>query len=86
MLTLLVPCLAENSIRPFTIGRKNWLFSGSPKGVAASAAIYSLVETAKTNGLSPHRYLEYILGDLPGVPFRQYPEILDDYLPWHPDI
>ena len=78
--------LAENSIRPFTIGRKNWLFSGSPKGAAASAAIYSLVETAKANGLSPHRYLEYLLGDLPGVPFRQYPEILDDYLPWHPDI
>ena len=78
--------LAENSIRPFTIGRKNWLFSGSPKGAAASAAIYSLVETAKANGLSPHRYVEYILGDLPGIPFRQYPEILDDYLPWNPDI
>ena len=78
--------LAENSIRPFTIGRKNWLFSGSPKGAAASAAIYSLVETAKANGLSPHRYLEYILGDLPGVPFRQYPEALNDYLPWHPEI
>lgn len=78
--------LAENSIRPFTIGRKNWLFSGSPKGATASAIIYSLVETAKANGLSPYLYLEYILGDLPGTPFREYPEALDDYLPWNPDI
>jgi transposase len=78
--------LAENSIRPFTIGRKNWLFSGSPKGAAASAAIYSLVETAKVNGLSPHHYLAHILGDLPGLPFRQYPEILDNYLPWHSEV
>jgi len=78
--------LAENSIRPFTIGRKNWLFSGSPKGAAASAAIYSLVETAKANGLSPHHYLAHILEDLPGLPFRQYPDILAGYLPWNPDI
>ena len=41
---------AENSIRPFTVGRKNWLFSGSPKGAASSAAVYSIVETAKANG------------------------------------
>ncbi|SCM82853.1 hypothetical protein KL86SPO_50625 [uncultured Sporomusa sp.] len=40
-----------------------------------------MLETAKANGLSPYCYLEYILGGLPGVPFRQYPEILDDYLP-----
>ena len=45
--------LAENSIRPFTIGRKNWLFSGSPKGAEASAGIYTMIETAKANGLSP---------------------------------
>ena len=78
--------LAENSIRPFTVGRKNWLFSGSPKGAAASAAIYSLVETAKANGLNPYQYLNFILEDLPGFPFRQHPEILDRYLPWNPDI
>ncbi len=78
--------LAENSIRPFTIGRKNWLFSGSPKGAAASAAIYSLVETAKANGLNPYRYLTFILEDLPGVPFIQYPDLLMEYLPWNADI
>ena len=44
--------LAENCIRPFVIGRKNWLFSGSPKGAEASAGIYTLVETAKANGLA----------------------------------
>ncbi len=78
--------LAENSIRPFTIGRKNWLFSGSPKGVAASAAVYSLIETAKVNGLNPYSYISFIIQDLPGLPFRQYPEILEDYLPWNQQI
>lgn len=42
--------LAENCIRPFVIGRKNWLFAGSPQGAEASAGIYTLVETAKVNG------------------------------------
>jgi transposase len=45
--------LAENAIRPFVIGRKNWLFSGSPGGARASACLYSLIETAKANGLEP---------------------------------
>jgi len=76
--------LAENSIRPFTIGRKNWLFSGSPKGAAASAAVYSIIESAKANGLSPYKYLYYIFSELPGVQFGQHPEFLEDYLPWSP--
>jgi transposase len=78
--------LAENSIRPFTIGRKNWLFSGSPKGAAASAAVYSIVETAKANGLNPYKYLLLIFRDMPGVLFKQYPEFLEDYLPWSPEV
>jgi transposase len=78
--------LAENCIRPFTIGRKNWLFSGSPKGAAASAAVYSMVESAKANGLSPYKYLEYIFSELPGVQFGQHPEFLEDYLPWSPEV
>jgi transposase len=48
---------AERSIRPFVIGRKNWLFSNTPKGARASAVYYSLIETAKENGLSPYDYL-----------------------------
>lgn len=66
--------LAENSIRPFTIERKNWLFSGSPKGADASAGIYTLIETARVNGLNPRKYIQYILGDIPGSAFLQYPE------------
>jgi hypothetical protein len=44
---------AENAIRPFVLGRKHWLFSASVKGVQASANLYSLIETAKANGLEP---------------------------------
>lgn len=55
----------ENAIRPFVVGRKNWLFSNSQAGAHASAAIYSLVETAKHNGLEPYRYLRYVLTELP---------------------
>ena len=78
--------LAENCIRPFVIGRKNWLFAGSPKGAAASAGIYTLVETAKANGLAPMKYIKYILSDMPGSAFLEHPEYLDDYLPWNPIV
>jgi len=56
---------AENAIRPFAIGRKNWLFAGSPTGARASATLYSLVETAKANGLEPYRYLRFLFDRLP---------------------
>jgi len=56
---------AENAIRPFAIGRKNWLFAGSPSGAMASANLYSLVETAKANGLEPYRYLRFLFERLP---------------------
>ncbi len=46
--------MAENSIRPFIIGRKNWSFAGTPKGAEASAMLYSLIETAKANELEPY--------------------------------
>ena len=78
--------LAENSIRPFTVGRRNWLFSGSPKGADASAAAFSIIETAKANGINPYEYLRYIFKYLPGVNFGQYPELLEDFLPWDPDV
>jgi len=56
---------AENSIRPFVLGRKNWLFSASVKGVKASANLYSLIETAKANGLEPYAYLRRVFTELP---------------------
>ncbi len=73
---------AENAIRPFTVGRKNWLFSDTPKGAKASAAVYSIVETAKANGLNVYTYLEYLLMYMPDTDWRNYPEDLEDLLPW----
>jgi transposase len=55
----------ERAIRPFVIGRSNWLFSDTPRGAHASAAIYSLVETAKANGLEPYHYFRYLFTHLP---------------------
>ena len=55
----------ENAIRPFVIGRKGWLFSGSPRGAHASASLYTLVETAKANKLEPWAYLNYLFEKLP---------------------
>ncbi len=57
--------LAENAIRPFAVGRKNWLFSGHPRGADASATLYSLIETAKANDLEPYRYLRHLFEHLP---------------------
>ncbi len=58
---------AENAIRPFVIGRKAWLFSGSPRGAEASATMYTLVETAKANNLEPWAYLNYLFEKLPAA-------------------
>lgn len=71
---------AENAIRPFVIGRKNWLFSDTPKGAAASAGIYSIVETAKANGLDPYDYLKLLLLDMPD--WDHTDEYIDDLMPW----
>ena len=74
--------LAENSIRPFTVGRKNWEFSNSQKGAKASATVYSLVETAKANNLNVFKYLRYLLQKMPSLDFKNHPELLGDLLPW----
>lgn len=60
--------LAENFIRPFVIDRKNWLFAGNPKGAATSAGIYTLIETAKANGLNAMKYIKYISFNAPKLP------------------
>jgi hypothetical protein len=59
--------LIENAIRPFVVGRKNWLFSNTPRGAHSSALLYSLVETAKANNLEPYSYLRYLFTRLPGT-------------------
>jgi transposase len=57
--------LTENAIRPFVVGRKNWLFSACPRGADASAFLYSLVETAKASGIEPFWYLNYLFEKFP---------------------
>lgn len=74
--------LAENCIRPFCVGRKNWLFSDTPKGADASAMVYSIIETAKANNLNLYKYLTYLLTYMPGLEWRDYPEIFENLMPW----
>ena len=71
---------AENAIRPFVVGRKNWLFSASQKGATSSANLYSLIETAKANGLEPYAYLKKIFTDLPNATTV---EEIEKCLPWN---
>ena len=71
---------AENAIRPFTIGRKNWLFANSRGGANASANLYSLVETAKANRLNPYAYLKHLFTELPNA---EGVEAFDALLPWN---
>jgi len=59
--------LVENAIRPFVIGRRNWLFADTPAGARASANLYSLIETAKANRIEPARYLAHLFATLPDV-------------------
>ena len=77
---------AENAIRPFTVGRKNWLFSDTPKGAKASAAVYSIVETAKANGLNVYTYLNYLLERMPNINWNTNPQILEALMPWNNQV
>ncbi len=70
---------AENALRPFVVGRKNWLFSGSPRGAAASALFYSLIESARANGLNVQDYLWQTLEKLP---FAKTEEDIEALMPW----
>jgi transposase len=70
--------LTENAIRPFVIGRKNFLFSGSPRGARASATLYSVIETAKANGHEPRAYLYFLFERLP---LATTPEAIEALLP-----
>ena len=70
----------------FTVGRKNWLFSDTPKGAHASAAIYSIVVTAKLNGLNQRAYVEWLLTEMPNDSKLDEPGRIDRYLPWSDDV
>jgi transposase len=70
----------ENAIRPFVLGRKNWLFCKSPEGAESSCGIYSLIETAKQNGLVP---LQYLTALFKKAPLASLPEDWENLLPWN---
>ena len=72
--------MAENAIRPFVVGRKAWLFADSTQGAKASAICYSLVESAKLNGLEPYEYLHTVLTKLP---YAETVEQVESLLPWN---
>ncbi len=72
--------LAENAIRPFAVGRKNWLFADTTHGAKASAAWYSLIETAKLHQLNPQAYIEHLLEN---IAVADTPEKLDQLLAWN---
>ncbi len=73
---------AERSIKPFVIGRKNWLFCNSQKGAKSSSIIYSIIETAKENNLNPFTYIKLLLESLPNTTVNK----LDELLPWSPSV
>ncbi|GEO27821.1 transposase [Alicyclobacillus acidoterrestris] len=72
---------SERSIKPFVVGRKNFLFANTPRGARASAVAYSLVETAKENRLDPYLYLEYLFERLPNIPPDERAK-MEELLPW----
>lgn len=67
----------ENSVRPFAVGRRNWLFCDTINGAKANAIIYSIIETARANNLKPFEYLKFLLENLPRVA-----DEIDDFMPW----
>jgi len=71
----------ERAVKPFVIGRKNWMFSNTPNGARASAMLYSVIETIKANGLQPYDYLCYTLQAI-----AENPNDVDRLLPWNVDI
>jgi len=73
---------AERSIKPFVIGRKNWLFSNTPGGARASAVLYSLIETAKENAIDPFSYLVHVFRCAPNWDI-QNPQTIERLLPWN---
>jgi len=73
---------AERSIKPFVIGRKNWLFANTPRGAKASAILFSIIETAKENGLNPYEYLTYVFTHAPNWDIHHNINNLERLIPW----
>lgn len=76
--------LSENAIRPFTVGRKNWLFCDTPNGAQASAIVYTMVEMAKANGVNVYHYLTYLLEKRPND--RMSDKEFEQLAPWNEEV
>ena len=76
--------LSENAIRPFTVGRKNWLFCDTPNGAQASAVVYTMAEMVKANGVNVYHYLTYLLEKLPDD--RMSDDELELLVPWNETV
>ena len=77
---------AERSIKPFVVDRKNFLFCNTQRGAKASAVMFSIIETAKENGLNPYTYLVYIFTNAPNWDVRHDPDMLNLLLPGNVQI
>ena len=73
---------AEQAIRPFCIGKKNWEFCDTMSGAEASSIVYSLIETAKANGLRPYHYLNHVLTVMAEHQKDDDKDYLNDLVPW----
>ena len=78
--------LAERSIRPFAVHRKNWLFADSVDGAKANATMYSIIESAKINRLNIWKYIKYLLDELPQLENINDEKALEKYLPWSEEL
>jgi hypothetical protein len=81
--------LAESSIRPFCVGKKNWGVIDTIAGAEASVVMYSIAETAKANGLNPYWYMKHVLEEMLKHQNDKDDSYLDKLLPWSeslPDI
>ena len=78
--------LAERSIRPFAVHRKNWLFADSVEGANANAVMYSIIESAKINNLNIEKYIKYLLEELPQLENINDEKVLEKYLPWSNEL
>jgi hypothetical protein len=76
--------LSENAIRPFAVGRPNWLFADTPNGATASATVYTMIEMAKANNLNQYKYLLYLLKHRPNA--KMTDAELDQFTPWKEDV
>jgi transposase len=74
---------SERSIKPFVIGRKNWLFANTPRGAKASADIYCVIETTKENRLKPFDYLKFLFEQLPQLTGPLVPKVLASFMSCH---